>query len=110
MTAVVEDISGIIPWSVALSAVAVILWTAFLVLAIIRREPRGSFYLMALVAILTAVGMLASAWAAAQAGGQTNIRIDRVTLALVAGMGRGALIMGGVFALAAYRGQKDRRR
>jgi hypothetical protein len=93
--------------SLAISGLACIAWG--LVLAriggaiIVRAERRRVMLVMPMVGLLAAIGTFASALGIALSTGLLDLGIARETLNLVASMGRGALLMGGIIAALFYR-------
>lgn len=92
--------------AIVISGLAVLVWgilTVKMVMSVYRRHERRPFILsMPAVGLLAAVGTLASAIGFGISSGTLHVDIPPETLTLVASMGRGALLMGGVIALAYY--------
>ena len=72
-----------------------------------RHEDRVFVMAMPIVGLLASVGTLASAIGFGVASGALDLAIPTEALTLIASMGRGGLLMGGVIALAFYRPEKD---
>jgi hypothetical protein len=93
--------------ALAISALASIIWVVLLVRMVWAmkhgRERRPYILAMPMVGLLASFGTLASAIGFGLQTGMIDIQIEPQALSLVASMGRGALLMGGVIAFAYYR-------
>ena len=101
---------GEILLSLLLSGVAVLLWAVFLVRVVValgrHREKRHMMIAMAAVGLLASLGGLASALAGAHMVDLISA-LPTETLLLVASMGRGALLMGGLMLLLTYHAKGE---
>lgn len=92
--------------AITISLFAIAIWGLFflrLALVLIRRQDRRvGMAVMPLTGLLASIGTFASAVLFAQASGLFTIHIDPEAFILVAAMGRGALLMGGIIAFAFY--------
>ena len=92
--------------ALASSAIAVTIWLVLLVRMVLAmkrgRERRPYILAMPMVGLLASIGTLASAIGIGIQTGVLEVDISREALTLVASMGRGALLMGGVVALTYY--------
>lgn len=96
--------------AIAVSALSVCIW-AGLGLRIIfkmRSHAEHRLFIMAMpaVGLVASLGTLASAIGFGISSGTFEFPLSQQSLTLVASMGRGALLMGGVIALAYYRPPK----
>lgn len=83
--------------AIGLSVVAVIVWGILCLRSI--RDRRHAAKVMAITGLFASIGTLASALGFAIQRGVLTVQIDPDAISLVASMGRGALLMGGIIAL-----------
>lgn len=90
-----------------ISLAAIGVWLAALVRILVDvhagKEQRRHVLVMPLVGILAAVGTSASAIGFGIQTGEIHLAFNSVALSVVASMGRGALLMGGLLVLIYYR-------
>jgi len=92
--------------ALAVSVIAATIWVVLLVRMVLAmklgRERRPYILAMPMVGLLASIGTLASAIGFGIQTGVLEVDISGEALTLVASMGRGALLMGGVVALGYY--------
>jgi hypothetical protein len=92
--------------ALSISALAATIWLVLLVRMVWAmkhgRERRPYILAMPMVGLLASIGTFASAVGFAIQTGVIDLHISQEALSLVASMGRGALLMGGVIALGYY--------
>lgn len=93
--------------AIAVSAGATVAWAALLIQSVLAfyeaREQRHRQLTMPIVGLLASIGTLASAVGFADQLGVIDTQISHAFMSLVASVGRGALFMGALLALASYR-------
>ena len=92
--------------ALVISVIAATIWLVLLVRMVLAmkrgRERRPYILAMPMVGLLASIGTLASAIGFGIQTGVLDFQISSDALSLVASMGRGALLMGGVVALGYY--------
>lgn len=93
--------------ALAISSAAALIWLSLLVVVVgsLARKVEGRVLIvvMPLVGLLASIGTLASAIGFGISSGVLDLAVSTQSLTLVASMGRGGLLMGGVIALGFYR-------
>lgn len=97
--------------AIFVSAGAIIAWLWLLVKMAIcnhrRDERRPAQLAMPFVGLVASIGTLSSALGFAKQLGYIDIGISNEAISLIASMGRGALLMGGIIALVYYHPPKE---
>lgn len=98
---------GTISTALIVSGLGALTWFAFMVRVVYalarRQERRAQILVMPIVGVLAAVGLFAGAASLASIVGYWQIVISSNDLTVIANMGRGGLLMGGIIAAVYYR-------
>lgn len=93
--------------AIAVSGISVFVWSVLMIRMVWffrhHHERRPFILAMPVVGLVASIGTLASAIGYAVSAGVLDIAVSRDAISLIASMGRGGLLMGGVMALAYYR-------
>lgn len=95
------DLSAEALMALLLSGIAVFLWSVLVGRCFVRRQWRLVNLVMYIVGLLASVGSFASAWGFAMSldGLSSFPDLDPIVVTMVASIGRGALLMGGLILL-----------